>query len=187
MLAAAGFPHGMRVKCTNWPGYGADYVEELELLAGSLKQIGVELSIVNEEYTGYIRGSFLGKFDEVSWGPSSLFTEVDGYLFNFFRTGQPLDDLEHGGEVLLAGQPSNRSHVSDTRLDLLLDAQRRDTARSSRKKIVDDIQRHAAAQVYYVYTPYPKNVSSWAPWVKNYGCKNSLDRGAQLEVVWIDR
>ena len=171
MLAAAGFPHGMRVKCTNWPGYGADYVEELELLAGSLKQIGVELSIVNEEYVGYIRGSFLGKFDEVSWGPSSLFTEVDGYLFNFFRTGQP----------------SNRSHVSDTRLDLLLDAQRRDTARSSRKKIVDDIQRHAAAQVYYVYTPYPKNVSSWAPWVKNYGCKNSLDRGAQLEVVWIDR
>jgi ABC-type transport system substrate-binding protein len=171
MLADAGFPNGMRVKCTNWPGYGADYVEELELLAGSLKQIGVELSIVNEEYSGYIRGSFLGKFDEVSWGPSSLFTEVDGYLFNFFRTGQP----------------NNRSHVSDTRLDVLLDAQRRDTARSSRKKIVDDIQRHAAAQVYYVYTPYPKNVSSWAPWVKNYGCKNSLDRGAQLEVVWIDR
>jgi len=171
MLADAGFPNGMRVKCTNWPGYGADYVEELELLAGSLRQIGVELSIVNEEYAGYIRGSFLGKFDEVSWGPSSLFTEVDGYLFNFFRTGQP----------------NNRSHVSDTRLDVLLDAQRRDTARSSRKKIVDDIQRHAAAQVYYVYTPYPKNVSSWAPWVKNYGCKNSFDRGAQLEVVWIDR
>jgi len=61
------------------------------------------------------------------------------------------------------------------------------TARSPRKKIVDDIQRHAAAHVYYVYTPNPKNVSSWAPWLKNYGCKNSLDRGAQLEVVWIDR
>jgi peptide/nickel transport system substrate-binding protein len=171
MLADAGFPNGMRVRCTNWPGYGADYVEELELLAGSLKQIGVDLSIVNEEYGGYIRGSFLGKFDEVSWGPSSLFTEVDGYLFNFFRTGQP----------------NNRSHVSDTRLDALLDAQRRYTARSSRKKIIDDVQRHAAAQVYYLYTPYPKNVSSWAPWVKNYGCKNSLDRGAQLEVVWLDK
>ena len=89
--------------------------------------------------------------------------------------------------LIRTGQPNNRSHVSDTRLDVLLDAQRRDTAPSSRKKIVDDIQRHAAAQVYYVYTPYPKNVSSWAPWVKNYGCKNSLDRGAQLEVVWIDR
>jgi ABC-type transport system substrate-binding protein len=171
MLADAGFPNGMRVKCTNWPGYGADYVEELELLAASLKQIGVELSIVNEDYSGYIRGSFLGKFDEVSWGPSSLFTEVDGYLYGFFRSGQP----------------GNRSHVSDARLDQLLDAQRRETVRPSRKKIVDEIQRYAAAQVSYVYTPYPKNVSSWAPWVKNYGCKNSLDRGAQLEVVWIDR
>jgi ABC-type transport system substrate-binding protein len=171
MLAEAGFPNGMKVKCTNWPGYGSEYVEELELLASSLKQIGVELHIVNEEYGSYIRGSFLGKFDEASWGPSSPFTEVDGYLYNFFRTGQP----------------NNRSHVADTELDVMLDAQRRYTSRSSRKKIIDDIQRHTADRVYYVYTPYPKNVSAWTPWVKNYGCKNSFDRGAQLEVVWLDR
>ena len=171
MLAEAGFPNGMKVKCTNWPGYGPEYVEELELLAFGLKQIGVELQIVNEEYGNYIRGSFLGKFDEASWGPSSLFTEVDAYLYNFFRTGQP----------------NNRSHVADTELDVMLDAQRRYTSRSSRKKIIDDIQRHTADRVYYVYTPYPKNVSAWTPWVKNYGCKNSFDRGAQLEVVWLDR
>jgi len=171
MLAEAGFPNGMKVKCTNWPGYGPEYVEELELLAFSLKQVGVELQIVNEEYGNYIRGSFLGKFDEATWGPSSLFTEVDGYLYNFFRTGQP----------------NNRSHVADTQLDVMLDAQRRYTSRSSRKKIIDDIQRYAAERAYYLYTPYPKNVSSWTPWMKNYGCKNSFDRGAQLEVVWLDK
>jgi hypothetical protein len=38
-------------------------------------------------------------------------------------------------------------------------------------------------RVYYVYTPCPKSVSSWAARVKNYGPKNSYDRGAQLEVV----
>ena len=161
----------MKVKCTHWPGYGPEYVEELELLAFSLKQVGVELQIVNEEYGNYIRGSFLGKFDEASWGPSSLFTEVDGYLYNFFRSGQP----------------NNRSHVADTQLDVMLDAQRRYVARSSRKKAVDDIQRYVADQVYYVFTPYPKNVSSWTPWVKNYQPKNSFDRGAQLEVVWIEK
>jgi len=171
MLAEAGFPNGMKVKCTNWPGYGPEYVEELELLAFSLKQVGVELQIVNEEYGNYIRGSFLGKFDEASWGPSSLFTEVDAYLYNFFRTGQP----------------NNRSHVADTQLDVMLDAQRRYTSRSSRKKIIDDIQRYAAERAYYLYTPYPKNVSSWTPRVKNYGCKNSFDRGAQFEVVWLDK
>ncbi len=169
LLAEAGFPHGLKVKCTNWPGYGPEYVEDLELLAFSLKGIGVELAIVNEEYGNYIRGSFLGKFDEASWGPSSVFTEVDGYLYNFYYTGQP----------------NNRSHVSDTKLDVMLDAQRRYTARSSRKKVIDEIQRHVAERVYYVYTPYPKNVSSWSARVRNYAPKNSFDRGAQLEVVWL--
>jgi peptide/nickel transport system substrate-binding protein len=171
LLAEAGFPNGFKAKCTHWPGYGPEYVEDLELLAFNLKQIGVELQIVNEEYGNYIRGSFLGKYDETSWGPSSIFTEVDGYLYNFYKTGQP----------------NNRSHVSDTQLDVMLDAQRRYTAKSSRKKVIDEIQRYTAERVYYVYTPYPKNVASWTPRVKNYGPKNSFDRGAQLEVVWLDK
>ncbi len=171
LLAEAGFAGGLKVRCTNWPGYGPEYVEDVELLASNLRQIGVDLQIVNEEYGQYVRDSLLGRFDEVTWGPSPVLTEVDGYLYNFFRSGQP----------------TNRSHVTDTQLDVLLEAQRRYTSRSSRKKVIDDIQRHAAAQVYYVYTPYPKSVSSWSPRVKNYGPKNSFDRGAQLEVVWLDR
>lgn len=171
LLAEAGFGNGIKAKCTHWPGYGPEYVEDLELLVFQLKQVGVELGIANEEYGNYIRGSFLGKFDETSWGPSSIFTEVDGYLYNFFYTGQP----------------NNRSHVNDTQLDVMLDAQRRYTAKSSRKKVVDDIQRYCADRVYYVYTPYPKNVSAWPPWLKNYGPKNSFDRGAQLEVVWLEK
>jgi peptide/nickel transport system substrate-binding protein len=170
LLAEAGLPNGFKAKCTHWPGYGPEYVEDLELCAYYLKAIGVELQIVNEEYGNYIRGSFLGKYDEMTWGPSSIFTEVDGYLYNFYYTGQP----------------NNRSHVSDTQLDVMLDAQRRYTAKSSRKKVIDDIQRYIAERVYYVYTPYPKQVSSWNPRIKNYGSKNSFDRGAQLEVVWLD-
>jgi peptide/nickel transport system substrate-binding protein len=170
LLAEAGFPRGLKVKCTRWPGYGPEHVQDLELLAGQLRQVGVELQVVNEEHGQYTRGSLLGKFDEASWGPSAVFTEVDGYLYDAFRSGQP----------------GNRSHVADTQLDVMLEAQRRYTSVSSRKKIIDAIQRRAAAQVYYVYTPQPQNVSSWAPRVKNYGPKNSFDRGAQLEVVWLD-
>jgi ABC-type transport system substrate-binding protein len=96
---------------------------------------------------------------------------VDGYLYSALRSGQ-------------AG---NRSHVADVQLDVMLEAQRRISSTSARKQIIDDIQRRAAAQVYYVYTPHPRNVSSWAPRVRNYGPKNSFDRGAQLEVVWLDQ
>ena len=170
LLAEAGFLAGLKVKCTSWPGYGPEYVDDLERLAGHLQRAGVELQIVNEDYGQYIRGSFLGRFDEATWGPSSIFTDVDGYLSGSFRTGQ-------------AG---NRSHVADPQLDAMLEAQRRVGSMSSRKRIVDEIQRRAAAQVYYVYTPYARNVSSWALRVRNYGPKNSFDRGAQLEVVWLD-
>jgi len=170
LLAEAGFLAGLKVKCTSWPGYGPEYVDDLERLAGHLQRAGVELQIVNEDYGPYIRGSFLGRFDEATWGPSSIFTDVDGYLSGSFRTGQ-------------AG---NRSHVADPQLDAMLEAQRRVGSTSSRKRIVDEIQRRAAAQVYYVYTPYARNVSSWAPRVRNYGPKNSFDRGAQLEAVWLD-
>jgi peptide/nickel transport system substrate-binding protein len=169
LLAEAGFPAGLRIRCTSCPGYGPGYVEDLERLAGDLRRAGVELQILDEEHAPYIRGSFLGRFEEASWGPSSLFTEVDGYLSSFFRSGQ-------------AG---NRSHVVDAQLDGMLEAQRRATSPSARKRVIDEIQRRAAAQVYYVFTPYPRNVSSWAPRLRNYGPKNSLDRGAQLEVVWL--
>ena len=171
LLAEAGFAAGLKAKCTNWPGYGPEYVEDLERLARDLRRVGVELQIVNEEHGQYIRGSFLGRFDETSWGPSSMFTEVDGYLYSALRSGQ-------------AG---NRSHVADVPLDVMLEAQRRIISTSARKQIIDEIQRRAAAQVYYVYTPYPRTVSSWAPRVRNYGPKNSFDRGAQLEVVWLDQ
>jgi len=170
LLADAGFLAGLKVKCTSWPGHGPEYVEDLERLAGHLRRGGVELQIVNEDYGPYIRGSFLGRFDEASWGPSAIFPDVDGYLSGSLRSGQ-------------AG---NRSHVADALLDGMLEAQRRVRSTSSRKQIIDEIQRRAAAQVYYVYTPYARNVSSWAPRVRNYGPKNSFDRGAQLEVVWLD-
>ena len=46
--------------------------------------------------------------------------------------------------------------MSDTQLDVMLDAQRRYTAKSSRKKVIDDIQRHVADQVYYAIHAVPQ-------------------------------
>ena len=94
---------------------------------------------------------------------------MDGYLYDSFKTGQP----------------GNRAQVGDARLDAMLEAQRRATSRGARKKVVDDIQRQVAEGVHYLYPPMARNVSSWAPWVRNYSPRNSLDRGAQLETVYL--
>lgn len=170
LLAEAGFPRGLRVRCTHWQGDGDEYVEDVTRLAADLRTVGVELSLVSEDQDSYMRGSFLGRYEEATWSPSPLWGEVDSHLYGAYRSGQP----------------ANRSHVADTRLDALLDLERSLGARHARKKAIEEIQRRAAAQVYYVFTPCPKSVAAWAPRVRNYGPKNSLDRGAQLEVVWLD-
>ena len=170
LLTEAGFPRGLRVKCTHWRGYGDEYVEDVTRLAADLRRAGLELSLVGEDHDAYMHGSFLGRYEEATWGPSPLWSEVDSHLYGSYRTGQP----------------TNRSHVADSRLDALLDLERSVGPRDARKKVIDEIQRRAAAQVYYLYTPCPRNVAAWTPRVRNYGPKNSLDRGAQLEVVWLD-
>jgi ABC-type transport system substrate-binding protein len=111
-----------------------------------------------------------GTYGDVTWDSSPLFGEVDSYLYSLYR----------------AGVPTNRSRVTDRDLDGRLDAQRALTVEPPRKKVLDDIQRRVAADVYYVYAPYPRSLASWSPWVRNYAPRNSLDRGAQLEVVWLD-
>jgi ABC-type transport system substrate-binding protein len=111
-----------------------------------------------------------GRYGDVVWDSSPLFGEVDSCRFSLYRSGVP----------------TNRSRVADTGLDALLDAQRALAVRAARKKVIDEIQRRAAADVYYIHAPFPRRVASWSPWVKNYGPRNSLDRGAQLEVVWLE-
>ncbi len=171
LLAEAGFPAGLKIKCTSWPGYGPEYVDDLERLAGHLRRVGVELQIVAEEHAPYIRGSFLGRFEEASWGPSSLFTDVDGYLSSFFRSGQ-------------AG---NRSHVADAQLDGMLEAQRRATSRrrasrsSTRSSVAPPPRSTTSSRRTRGTCRHGRRASGTT------GRRTRFDRGAQLEVVWLDR
>jgi peptide/nickel transport system substrate-binding protein len=162
LLAEAGVTGGMRMRCALGPGGSAESAADLERLAACLREIGVELQLVGEEP---------GRMDDASWRSTEPFTEVDGHLYAAYRSGHP----------------GNRSLVSDPRLDALLEAQRRATGRRDRKGLIDDIQRRAADQVHYLFPPAPRQVSSWAPWVRQYQPRGSLDRGAQLESVWLSR
>jgi peptide/nickel transport system substrate-binding protein len=170
LLAEAGFPNGLRVKCANSPGDGPDHAQALARLTADLKRVGVELAVIDEDYESYAKSVSAGRYEESTWDSSPLFSEADSYLYSLYRSG-----------VL-----TNRSRVADPQLDLLLEAQRRRPAGPVRRTQIDDIQRRAVAQAYYLHAPFPRSIAAWTPRVKNYSPKNSLDRGAQLEVVWVD-
>ena len=162
LLAEAGHAAGLRLRCGVAPDAGTEAMAELKRLAACLRDIGVDLQAAPEEP---------GRADETSWGAGPAASEVDGHLYAPYRSGRP----------------GNRSMVADPRMDGLLEAQRRALTRRDRKWLVDDIQRLAADQVHYLFTPAPRLFACWAPWVRQYQPRTSMDRGAQLEGVWISR
>ncbi len=116
-----------------------------------MKRIGIDLVLAYEDYEAYARAMAQGTFGDVTWDSSPLFGEVDSYLYSLYR----------------AGAPTNRSRVTDRDLDERLDAQRALKAQPARKQVLDDVQRRVAAEVYYIYAPYPRSLASWSSWVRN--------------------
>jgi len=66
-------------------------------------------------------------------------------------------------------KPWNASHINDPKLTAMLKEQRRTKDLEARKKIIHDIQRYAAEQVYFVYLNSIIITASWQPYVKNFG------------------
>jgi peptide/nickel transport system substrate-binding protein len=161
LLAEAGHGGGLRLRCAVPPGVGAAAAADLERLAGSFKAIGVDFQL----------GEDPSRPEDAVWLEAPPHTEVDGHLYGPYHSGQL----------------ANRGLVAEPRLDALLEAQRRAATRPARKALVDDIQRWIVDQALCLYPPAPRRTSAWAPWLRQYVPKNSLDRGAQLEVVWLAR
>jgi len=159
LLAVAGFARGLTVACAQPGAHDPEPAAELDLLAASFRLVGVELQLAAP-----------GTPEDASWGPWPVHAEVGAHLEGAFRSGHP----------------ENRSRVADPALDAMLDAQRRARSRAARHRIIADIQRHVAERVYYIYPPTPRSLAAWTSRVHGYAPTDSLDRGAQLESVWLD-
>jgi peptide/nickel transport system substrate-binding protein len=169
LLADAGLAVGLKARCAVRPGEDPDDLEALAMLREDLRGVGVEL-LVEEDDECRARGSSRARDDETAWEALPLLSEVDSYLYPLYRSGLG----------------TNRSRVADAELDALLEAERTRAGSAARRRAIHQIERRAAAQVYYLHVPCPRSVASWTPRVRNYAPRNSLDRGAQLEVVWLD-
>ena len=86
-----------------------------------------------------------------------------------------------------AGEPRNRSHVSDPALDDLLVRQRRTTDLKARREVINQIERHLAKQQYYVQAPSSIYIGVWDNALKNYGPNIGYDYGGRLITAWLDR
>ena len=139
------FPAGLKIRARTGPGYGPN-TWPTSSACRDLRRAGWSCRSSTRS-TGVPAWIAPRRFDEASWGPSSIFTEADSYLYELLP--------ERSGR-----QPQPRA---DSQLDEWLEAQRRVCPRRRR---ASDHRRHpagGAAHVYYVHHAVARGTSRRGP------------------------
>jgi len=170
LLAAAGFPGGLKVPVETTAGYGPEWMDAVQVTLKNWKAAGIEADLKVQDYEAFVSSSASGKFDKMMLAVRDGATDPDSYL-----------------EALLPGDPLNVSGVNDPKLTEMVKRQRRTFKDSARRDIVYDIQRYCSQQVYYACGPSPSVVAAWLPYVIDFGPNIGPDYGGRLMSAWLDK
>jgi peptide/nickel transport system substrate-binding protein len=171
LLAEAGYPKGFKTQLWVTTGLTRDLVDDAQLVQGYLKEVGIEAELKPQEHGAYISTTFQGKFEGMVRSPFGIAWGPDAPLYRTFA----------------ADSSWNASHINDPKLTAMLKEQRRTKDLEVRKKLIHDIQRYAAEQVYFVYLNAIIITASWQPYVKNFGPNITFDYGSRAAALWLDR
>jgi len=171
LLAEAGFPHGFKTQLTATTGYGPDFLDAVQLVQHSLKDIGMEAALKLQEFGAYLATTGQGKFEGLAMSPYAVAWEPDSALYGPY----------------VPGSLRNVGHVNDPQLTAMLKEQRRTQDLAARKQRIFAIQRYVADQQYYVYLYCWMLTASYQPYVKNYGPNFIGDFGNVAAALWLER
>jgi len=175
LLAAAGYPDGLKVDMISTPGYGQVWVQAVELMHQSLKTIGVEATIKMQEYAAYIGTTFRGEFpggNTFVYALETPFTEPHDFLFNMYH---PKGTRNH-------------AKVNDAKLTEMIDKQARTIDKADRKQQIYEIQRYLGEQQYY--PPVTAGIESYGIQANVRDFFPVSDYGIGAEVIpklWLDK
>jgi peptide/nickel transport system substrate-binding protein len=171
LLVEAGFPTGLKTPLHATTGFGPDFLDAVQLVQRSLKDLGIETELKLQEYGAFIATTASGKFE--------------GLALGWYPPGWEPDSILYGSYA--PDSPRNTSHVNDPTLTAMLKAQRRTKDLAARKQLILDMQRYEAEQQYYVYLVCPMLTGSYQPYVKNYTPNAVEEFGMAAAVLWLDR
>jgi peptide/nickel transport system substrate-binding protein len=159
LLEAAGFPDGFDVPFHfGSTGYGTviPYYDTVwQVLPDMLRQVGIRLKSVPEEYNLYFEKTFYrGDFDGIAWGLESVFTDVAAYLGNMLL---PRD----------MGAERNHSSVSDQKLTALIQQMMAEQEVERIRELSFEVQRLASDEMYYIPGVSVVEFSGRHPWIHN--------------------
>ena len=171
LLAEAGHPRGFST-VMDFHSFGSTLlVDIMQLVVKDLKNVGIEARLNQKEYGAFIATTVLGNYDGMVVGPATPFLDPDNYLMTLYYPGHP----------------RNMGKVNDPVVGDLLARQRRIHDLTKRREVLYDLQRHLAAQQYYVELASEMYIAVWDGALKNYGPNLGYDYGGRLTAAWLDR
>jgi len=124
-----------------------------QALPAMLKQAGVSVTEVPEEYGNYIAKTFAGQFDGMAFGLESVFSDIGAYWTNMFY---PRD----------AGGDRNHSHVNDAELNANIKKMLALENMDDLHKQNFDLQKYTSQHMPYVPVITPTEYGARLPTVK---------------------
>ncbi len=174
LLADAGYPNGLKAPMiTNLTAYGNTFNQGVDLVIRQLKDVGIEVELKPQDYAAYVSTTYAGKFDggTMVWGLYTPSMDPNDYLTNMYDPKSP----------------RNLVGVNDPKLNDMIAQQRKMLDRTERKKLIDDIQRYLAEQMYYVPGTTGDLSVAIQPWVKDFILETDFGRGAEFGTkLWLD-
>jgi peptide/nickel transport system substrate-binding protein len=151
LLAEAGYPNGFKTKLYSTVGYGSDFASRTELVKDMLSKVGIEASIVLQEYPVWIAKTYKGDYD----GMVHIPTWTLGDEFEWLATYTP-------------GDTRNQTHLNDPRVTDLVKAIGEAPTDQARAKGIEEFVQAFHANLWRVFLPQPAILTVVTPRVKGY-------------------
>ncbi len=164
LLAEAGYPAGFKSKLITTSGYGPEYVSRTELLKDMLGKIGIETSIVVQEYPVWIASTYKGNYEGLVHIPAWTLGEEEEWLASY-----------------TPGDTRNQTHLEDGKITELVRAAREAPNEATRTRLVGQFVRTFHENMWRVFLPQPvrltvigSHVKGYVPAVRGYSYANNL-------------
>ena len=173
LMAEAGYEEGFEARWLLTHDQGNRFFSEGELIAESLRKIGIDLIV--DIADGAARGAALKSGD---WEAHYTFP---GFGFD------PSDWIFKGFHSLPNNQRYGDAGINDPELDTLIEAEESESDPARRYQKIADVQRYLQEKQYYIQAPKWVYINAVAPWLKNYQFHYSFHTGPGLAEAWIEK
>jgi peptide/nickel transport system substrate-binding protein len=170
LMAEAGYAGGFKTRLYTTTGYGPEYVSRTELLKDMLSKIGIDASIVSQEYPVWIASTYKGNFEGMVHIPNWTLGDEDEWLATY-----------------TPGDTRNQIHLDDPKLSDLVRMSREAPNEAARAKLIGQFVRTFHDRMFRVYLPQPllltvvsNKVKGYVPAVRGY------TYSTMLENVWLE-